>query len=99
MRLFLLMMVHRSGAVSLVFANHFKEGHGNQPPRTRDERIARFVPVQVVLPADNVKEVSLAEGEFLRVPGFRLVIVERFDNLRAAQGCGQQRVAKDRLLD
>ncbi|GKZ21413.1 hypothetical protein AbraCBS73388_007098 [Aspergillus brasiliensis] len=92
-------MVHRPGAVSLVFANHFKEGHGNQPPRTRDERIARFVPVQIVLPADNVKEVSLAEGEFLRVSGFRLVIVERFDDLRAAQGYGQQRVAKDGLLD
>ena len=88
------MKVHRSGAVSLVFANHFKEGYWNQPPSTRDKRIARFVPVQIVLPADNVKEVSLAEGEFLRVPGLRLVVVERFDDLRAGQGCGQQLFAK-----
>ena len=69
------------GAVSLVLADDLEKRYGHQPPGTRDERVAGFVPVEVVLPADDVKKVPLAEGQFLRVLGVGLVIVEGFDNL------------------
>lgn len=68
-------------AVSVVFANDFEKGHGHQPPGGRDKRIAGFVPVEVVLPADDVKEIALAEGEFGGVGGVGVVVVECFDDL------------------
>lgn len=66
----------------LVFADDLEEGDGNETPGTRDEWIARLVPVAVVLSADNVEEVALAEGQFLRVARLWLVVVESFDHLR-----------------
>lgn len=67
--------------VSLVFADNLEKGHGHQPPGRRDQRIAGFVPVQGVLAADDVKEVALAEGEFLGVLGVGLVVTDGLDNL------------------
>ena len=71
-----------AGTVSLGFADNFEKRHGHQPPGTRDEGITGFVPVAVVLPADDVKEVSLAESEFLGIGVVGLVVVEGFDDLR-----------------
>jgi hypothetical protein len=31
--------------IPLVFADNLKKGDGHEPPRTRDQRIARFVPI------------------------------------------------------
>jgi hypothetical protein len=76
-----LMKVDCPATVALVFADNLEKGHGNQPPCTRDEGIASFVPVEIVLPADDVKEVALAEGQFLGVSVFGLVVVEGFDDL------------------
>ena len=73
--------VDRPATISFVLADDLEKGNGHQPPGTRDERIARFVPIQIVLPADNLEEVSLAEGQFLRISGFWLVVVEGFDHL------------------
>lgn len=67
--------------IPLVFADNLKKGDGHKPPSTRDQRIARFVPIRIVLPADNVEEISLAECQFLRGPRLRLVVVKRFDYL------------------
>jgi hypothetical protein len=55
------MKIDRPATISFVLADDLKKGDRYQPPGTRDERIARFVPVQIVLPADNVEEVALAE--------------------------------------
>ena len=68
--------------VSLVFADNLEKGHGHQPPGSRDQRIAGFVPVQGVLAADDVKKVALAEGEFLGVLGVGLVVTDGLDDLR-----------------
>lgn len=81
MRFFLLSKVDGSAAVSLGFADDFKEGYWDQPPGGRDKGIARLVPIWVVLPANNVEKISLAEGQFLSIPWFGLVIVERLDDL------------------
>ena len=83
MRFFLLSKVDGSAAVSLGFADDFKEGYWDQPPGGRDKGIARLVPIWVVLPANNVEKISLAEGQFLSIPWFGLVIVERLDDLYA----------------
>ena len=72
----------RMETVSLVFADNLEKGHGHQPPGRRDQRIAGFVPVQGVLAADDVKEVALAEGEFLGVLGVGLVVTDGLDDLR-----------------
>lgn len=64
-----------------VFADDLEEGDGDEPSGSRDEWIARLVPVTVVLAADNVEEVALAEGQFLGVARFWLVVVESFDHL------------------
>jgi hypothetical protein len=80
------MKINRPATISFVLADDLKKGDRHQPPGTRDEGIARFVPVQVVLPADNVEEVALAERQFLRVPGFWLVVVESFDHLDVKKG-------------
>lgn len=77
--------------IPLVFADNLKKGDGHKPPSTRDQRIARFVPIRIVLPADNVKEISLAECQFLRDP-LRLVVVKRFDYLGNAVSHCQERV-------
>lgn len=69
------------GAVSLVLADDLEKRYGHQPPGTRDERVAGFVPVEIALPADDVKKVSLAEGQFLGAFGVWLIIVEGFDDL------------------
>lgn len=70
------------GTFSVVFADDLEKRHGYQPPGTRDERITGFVPVAVVLPADDVKKVTLAESEFLGIEVVGLVVVEGFDDLR-----------------
>lgn len=72
-----------TAAVSAGFANNLEEGDGYQPPGTRDKRVAGFVPILVVLPADDVKEVSLAERQFLRVLRIGVVVVEGFDDLES----------------
>ena len=72
----------RMETVSLVFADNLEKGHGHQPPGSRDQRIAGFVPVQGVLAADDVKKVALAEGEFLGVLGVGLVVTDGLDDLR-----------------
>lgn len=63
------------------FADDLEEGDGDEAPGGGDQGIAGFVPVGVVFSADNVKEVALAEGEFVWVAGGGLVIVEGFDDL------------------
>ena len=70
-----------TAAVSAGFANNLEKRHRHQPPRTRDERVAGFVPIRVVLPADDVKEVSLAERQFLRVIRIGMMIVKGFNDL------------------
>lgn len=89
MGFFFLSEVDRCDTVSLRFADDFEEGYRNQPPSGRDKGIARFVPVQVVLSADNVEEISLAEAQFLRVAWFGLVVVKRLYYLYASRGDGQ----------
>ena len=86
MRFLFLAQVDGSAAVSLGFADNFEKGHGNQPPGGRDKGIARFVPVRVVFPADNVEEIALAKCQFLGVPWFGLIIVESLDDLYAFDG-------------
>lgn len=76
-----------AGTVSLVLADDFEKRDGHQPPGTRDERITGFVPVAVVLPADDVKKVSLAESEFLGIRVVGLVVVEGFDDLIVMNVC------------
>lgn len=68
--------------VALVLANNLEKGHGHQPPGGRDQWVAGFVPVQGVLAADDVKEVALAEGEFLGVVGVGLVVADGLDDLQ-----------------
>lgn len=80
--------------IPLVFADNLKKGDGHKPPRTRDQRIARFVPIRIVLPADNVKEISLAECQFLRGPRLWLVVVERFNYLGNAVSHRQEQLRK-----
>ena len=63
------------------FADNLEKGDGDEAPGVGDEGIAGFVPVGVVLPADDVKEVALTEGKFVGVVGGRLVVVEGFDDL------------------
>lgn len=70
-----------AATVSAGFANDLEKGDRHQPPRTRDERVAGFVPIRIVLPADDVKEVTLAEGQFLGVLGVGVVVVEGLDDL------------------
>lgn len=76
----------RMETVSLVFADNLEKGHRHQPPSSRDQRIAGFVPVQGVLAADDVKKVALAEGEFLGVLGVGLVVTDGLDDLRGRKG-------------
>lgn len=66
--------------VSFVFSNDFEERNRDETAGVRDERIAGLVPVGIVLPADHVEEITLAEGQFLRV-WFGRIVVEGFDHL------------------
>lgn len=73
--------VDRSTAVPLVLSNDLEEGDRHQAPCVRDQWITRLVPVRVVLSAYDVKEVSLAERELLRVARRGFVIIQSFDHL------------------
>lgn len=70
-----------TAAVSAGLANNLEKRHRHQPPGTRDERVAGFVPIRIVLPADDVKEVSLAERQFLGVMRIGMMIVKGFNDL------------------
>lgn len=70
-----------TAAVSASFANNLEKRHRHQPPGTRDERVAGFVPIRIVLPADDVKEVPLAERQFLGVMRIVMMIVKGFNDL------------------
>ncbi|EFE38731.1 hypothetical protein TRV_06605 [Trichophyton verrucosum HKI 0517] len=72
-------------AVPLVLADDLEEGDGDEAAGVGEERVAGLVPVLVVLSADDVEEVSLAEGELLSVLGRRLVVVQRFYHLSRGQ--------------
>lgn len=82
-------MVGGVGRQTVGFADDLEEGDGDEAPGGGDEGIAGFVPVGVVFSADNVKEVALAEGEFVRVVGRGLVIVESFDDLEGEVSVGE----------
>lgn len=69
--------------IPFVFADDFEERDGDEAAGVRDERIAGFVPVGVVLSADHVEEIALAEGQFLGV-GLGGVVVESFDHLEGS---------------
>lgn len=68
----------RTSAVSLGLlglSNHLEKRDGHEAAGGGDEGIARFVPVGIVFSADDVEEIALAKGQFLRVSRIRLVIV------------------------
>jgi hypothetical protein len=67
--------------LSLLFAYDFKKGNGDKAPGGRDQRVASFVPLRVLLAAQNVKEVTLVEGQLLSILVLRLVVVQRLDDL------------------
>lgn len=70
----------RASREALRLADDLEEGDGDQAPGGGDQGIAGLVPVGVVLPADDVEEVALAEGQF-GGGGGRLVVVEGLDDL------------------
>lgn len=77
--------VDRVSAVPLVLADDLEEGDWDEAAGVGEERVAGLVPVLVVLSADDVEEVSLAERELLSVLGRRLVVVQRFYHLSRGQ--------------
>ena len=79
----LLGLIDRTPTIAFVLADNLEEGNGHEAAGTGDERVAGLVPVVVVLTADDVKEVALAEGQFLGGADVGNVVVEGFDHLRA----------------
>lgn len=73
--------IDRATAVSFGLADDLEKGDGDQTPGAGDERIAGFVPVGVVFSADDVEEITLAEGQFLQISGVGMVVVESLDDL------------------
>lgn len=67
--------------MSLLFAYDFEKGNGNKAPGGRDQRVAGFVPLGVLLAAQNVKEVALVEGQLLSILVLGLVVVKGLDDL------------------
>lgn len=77
------------GAVSLGSAQGLEEGDGHQAAGVGQGWVACFVPVGVVLAADNVKEVASGEAQLLR--GASCVVVERSNDLAGYKLAGAPR--------
>jgi hypothetical protein len=90
--------IRQPATVSFLLADYFEEGDRHQPSCARDQRVTRFVPVRIVLPADDMKEIPFAEAQFLPVARVWRVIIQRFDylNQRGASGGSAQGVENRR---
>lgn len=71
----------RLPALALCLANDLEESDWDETPGGRDGGVASFVPVGIVLPAEDVEEIALVKGQLVRMVRLGLVIVQRFDDL------------------
>lgn len=73
----------RLPAAALGLANRLEVIHGYKTSGVGQRRIARLVPVGIILAADDVEEVAFGEGQFLA--GLGLIVVERADDLHQSR--------------
>jgi hypothetical protein len=73
----------RSCAVPSLLPNNLKILDRYQTARAL-QRIASLIPVRVVLSCDHMQKVTLNETEVVWI--WRLVVIQRFDNLRLSVG-------------
>lgn len=76
----------RVPALALLFTHHFEECDRHETSSRGNERIARFVPLGVIFPTQNVKEVALVKRQLLSISILWLVVVECFDDLLGWEG-------------
>lgn len=65
--------------VPLGLAQYLEEGYGDEATNVFQRRVARLVPIWIILSANHMEEIAFLEAQLLVRLG--LVVVERADNL------------------